>query len=336
MSSAYYIGSYYIWIAIEFTFGIIYSFILNWKINQVYPWLKSDVKSGKLLYRKYPEVMKYTKQLFVHKITTIVQYQTTPFLIYAFVYLQTVAFYGNYTIITDKIKLLFDNFLGSTSASIGNLIAEGNKEKILKVYWEMMSLRFLIAGIASFSLYYLLPLFIELWLGKDYLLSNNVLIIALVIFSLGIIRGTTDHFIYGYGLFYDIFAPAIEALIFIIIALIGGSIWQLEGILLGSIISMLIVIYGWKPYFLFKKGFQISIWEYWYKFLKLVAITTTSLLLFKYLNTIYIWNIVDSYWGNFILYSLYTVLTLTFLQFTLLYLGFKSMRTLTRRFIQKL
>ena len=336
MSSAYYIGSYYIWIAIEFTFGIIYSFILNWKINQVYPWLKSDVKSGKLLYRKYPEVMKYTKQLFVHKITTIVQYQTTPFLIYAFVSLQTVAFYGNYTIITDKIKLLFDNFLGSTSASIGNLIAEGNKEKILKVYWEMMSLRFLIAGIASFSLYYLLPLFIELWLGKDYLLSNNVLILALVIFSLGIIRGTTDHFIYGYGLFYDIFAPAIEALIFIIIALIGGSIWQLEGILLGSIISMLIVIYGWKPYFLFKKGFQISIWEYWYKFLKLVAITTTSLLLFKYLNTIYIWNIVDSYWGNFILYSLYTVLTLTFLQFTLLYLGFKSMRTLTRRFIQKL
>ena len=28
---------------IELLFGIIYSFILNWKINQVYPWLKSNV-----------------------------------------------------------------------------------------------------------------------------------------------------------------------------------------------------------------------------------------------------------------------------------------------------
>jgi len=39
MASAYYTGSYYLWVAIELTFGIIYSFILNWKINQVYPWL---------------------------------------------------------------------------------------------------------------------------------------------------------------------------------------------------------------------------------------------------------------------------------------------------------
>ena len=67
MVSAYYTGSYYIWISIELVFGIIYSFILNWKINQVYPWLKSDVRSGKLLFQKYPEVMRYTKQLFVHK-----------------------------------------------------------------------------------------------------------------------------------------------------------------------------------------------------------------------------------------------------------------------------
>ena len=170
MLSAYYTRNYYIWIIVELIFGIIYSFILNWKINQVYPWLKSDVKSGKKLYRKYPEVMKYTKQLFIHKISALVQHQTIPFLIYAFVSLHTVAFYGNYTIITDKIKQLFDNFLGSTAAGIGNLIAEGDKDKILKVYWEMMSIRFLIVGTVTFSLYYTLPLFIKLWLGTQYVL----------------------------------------------------------------------------------------------------------------------------------------------------------------------
>ena len=60
MASAYYTGSYYLWVVIELAFGIIYSFILNWKINQVYPWLKSEVKQGKLLFKKYPEVMRYS------------------------------------------------------------------------------------------------------------------------------------------------------------------------------------------------------------------------------------------------------------------------------------
>lgn len=129
---AYYTGSYYLWVAIELTFGIIYSFILNWKINQVYPWLRSEVRQGKQLFKKYPEVMKYTKQLFVHKLGGVVQNQTTPFLTYAFVSLQTVAFYGNYTIITDKLSLLISNFLESTGAGVGNLIAEGGKEKIKK------------------------------------------------------------------------------------------------------------------------------------------------------------------------------------------------------------
>ena len=118
MASAYYTGSYYLWVAIELTFGIIYSFVLNWKINQVYPWLRSEVRQGKQLFKKYPEVMIKTKQLFVHKIGVFAQWQTVPFLIYSFSNLQMVAFYGNYTIITDKISLLVNNLTESTTAGV--------------------------------------------------------------------------------------------------------------------------------------------------------------------------------------------------------------------------
>lgn len=157
MASAYYTGSYYLWVIIELTFGIIYSIILNWKINQVYPWLRSEVRLGKQLFKKYPEVMKYTKQLFVHRISTFVQFQTTPFLVYAFVSLQTVAYYGNYTIVTDKVSQLLNNLLSSTGAGVGNLIAEGNKEKIEHVFWELISIRFLLRVFCYFRciIYYL-------------------------------------------------------------------------------------------------------------------------------------------------------------------------------------
>ena len=335
MFLAYYTGNYYVWIIIELVFGIIYSFILNWKINQVYPWLKSDVRSGKLLYTKYPEVMKYTKQLFIHKIATLVQFQTTPFLIYTFVSLQTVAFYGNYSILTDKIKLLFENFLGSTSAGIGNLIAEGNKTKILKVYWEMMSLRFYIVSVGAFSLYYVIPPFIELWLGHEYLLPGNVLILMLTIFSLNVLRGTTDQFINGYGLFYDTWAPAVEAIVFIIVALIGGSLWQLEGVLLGSIVSLLLIIYGWKPFFLFKKGFKLSTWIYWLGFIKYLALSFFSFIIFMLINSHIGWILPNSNWTSLVIFSLYVSLCFSIILFILLYIGTDGMKTLTKRLICK-
>ena len=183
MALAYYTGNYYLWVIVELSFGIIYSFILNWKINQVYPWLRSEVSQGRILFKKYPEVMKYTKQLFVHKIGGFVQNQTIPFLIYAFVSLKIVAFYGNYTIITDKLSILLNSFLDSTSAGVGNLIAEGQKVKVQKVFWELLSIRFLMAGLFCFCVYKLLPSFVSLWLGNEYLLPSIVLVLVLINFS---------------------------------------------------------------------------------------------------------------------------------------------------------
>lgn len=114
MVSAYYTGNYYLWVIIELVFGVIYSIILNWKINQVYPWLKSEVTQGRMLLKQYPEVLRYTKQLFVHKIGGFMQSQTTPLLVYTFASLQTVAYYGNYTLVTEKLNALLNNLLGST------------------------------------------------------------------------------------------------------------------------------------------------------------------------------------------------------------------------------
>lgn len=276
MASAYYTGSYYLWIVIELAFGIIYSFILNWKINQVYPWLKSEVKQGKLLFKKYPEVMKYTKQLFVHKIGNMVQCQVAPLLIYAFVSLQMVAFYGNYSIIIDKVQALINNLFTGLEAGIGNLIAEGNQNKIEKVFWEITSVRYYIAGFTVFLIYYLINPFITLWLGKEYILSNSVIIIILVNTYLRISNGYNASFLFGYGLFNDTWAPLTEATINIVIAIIAGSIWGLPGILMGNIISYLLIVCIWKPYFLYWKGFKKSSTDYWLNILRYIVILAIS------------------------------------------------------------
>lgn len=332
MGLAYYTGNYYLWVIVEFSFGILYSIILNWKIKQVYPWLVTEVKKGKALCKEYPDVMKYTKQLFVHKIGSIAYTQVTPFLVYAFASLQAVAYYGNYTLITSKFSSLLGNFLGGTGASVGNLIAEGEKEKILKVYWELMCIRFIFVSIVVFAMYYLLPPFISLWLGSEYILSNTMLVLVLISFTLDIIRGITDDFLYAYGLFGDVWAPFVEAVILIIVAIIGGTIWGLEGTLLGSIVSSVIVIYIWKPYFLFNKGFNLSVWNYWREFFKyIIAIVGAFYIAVILLESFPVHLSIYTIWLDWFIYALVLVVLLSLIVCSLLLIITQGMRNLCNR-----
>ena len=157
----------------------------------------------------------------------------------------------------------------------------------------------------------------------------------MIIFALNILRGTTDQFINGHGLFYDVWAPAVEAIIFILVAIIGGSLWKLEGILLGSIVSLLLIVYGWKPYFLFSKGLGISVWAYWQEVLKFIILLGISLILFKLFNPFFKWNHEISEWDTFILFSLSTGFIFLIIQIILFYIGTNGMKNLIHRFIHK-
>lgn len=330
----YYTGNYYLWIASELLLGIAYTFILNWKIGQVYPWLKSDISQGRHLFRKYPEVMKYTRQLFIHKLGSFVQFQTAPFLIYAFVSLKTVAFYGNYTIIIGKITQLINNLLGSTGAGVGNLIVEGDQKKIQQVFWELLSIRFLIAGIISFALFQLASPFISLWLGKEYVLPHYILLLIIANAFVGYTRGATDQFLYGYGLFHDTWAPITEVCINLLVALIGGMLWGLAGVLSGGIVSLLVIVGIWKPYFLYSQGFKTPVIHYWVNYFKHVGvILAVGILCHHILPAAYFSP--ESSFARWTLYAALLTSVYTVLAYSLLYFTSPGIRGVTKRIFKK-
>jgi len=334
MFLVYYTGSYYIWIAMELLLGIAYSIILEWKIKQVYPWLKSEVRKGKELYKEYPDVMKYTKQIFVHKIGGFVQSQTAPFLIYTFVSLKTVAFYGNYTIIIDKITLFINSLLNSTNAGVGNLIAENNQKRIQEVFWQLLSIRFLIAGVISYCLFQLTEPFISLWLGREYILPPTVLILLIVNSFIGFTRGATDQFIFGYGLFYDTWAPITEAILNLVVTIVAGYYWGLPGILLGSIISLMAIVCLWKPYFLYTKGFKKRVSQYWILYFKYLLLAFLPALICYFILPAQAYTPEKSF-GHWILFSIINLLAYVSLAFIVFYISSPGIKQLTHKGIYK-
>lgn len=256
-----YYKSFALYLIIELLFGIINSIILNHKIDKTYPWLKTEIKEGKLLFKKYPEIGKYMRQLFVHQIGGFIHGQLAPLLIYAYVSLSTVALYGNYTILTIRITGLISGILSSTGASVGNLIAESNRENIYKIFEELFSIRFLTAGICSLCVWHLGDSFIVVWLGQQYLLPKIILALISSNLFLSILFELYLQFLRGYKLFADTWL-AIVRIASISLCILGGYLWGMAGILGAQILTTFLLLHVWKPYYLFSQGFKCSIIKY--------------------------------------------------------------------------
>ena len=265
MFFAYYWGNFYIWIILELLFSFLACLILNWKIKKTYPWLNASVKKGKQCFRNYHYIIGFTKKVFIHKIKDFLLSQSDQILVFAFVSLKMVAFYGNYTLVITRVSSAFNSALNSIGASVGNLVAEGNKSKSVGVFWELVSLRFIFAGILIFSVYNLIEPFIELWLGKEYVMDHLILVLLLINVAIVQTRGAVDMFNFAFGHFADTWAAWCELVINIGVTLISAPFLGIVGILLGKIASTIVIIIFWKPYYLFKVGFRLKYKDYWKK-----------------------------------------------------------------------
>lgn len=260
---AYTYKNLYIWIGIEFLFGIIGCVILNWKINKEYPWLNVDKSRGKYLLKEYPEVITKTKQVFIHRIKDFVLVKSDELFIFLFVSLKMVAYYGNYIIIISKLISLFSAITGSVGASVGNLVAEGNKQSMMKVFWEFTTIQHTIAAILSFSLFSFIEPFITHWLGPEYIMDRRILVLLIIYIYITNSRTSVDSFNYAHGLYADVWSAWTELIINVSITIFGGLKWGIIGILLGKIVSLLAIVVLWKPYYLFTSGFKEPVSKYW-------------------------------------------------------------------------
>ena len=149
---AYYYRNLWLWVAVGLICTIIGIIIFNYRIQQLYPWLIINLREGRENLKKYPEVLKKTRQVFVQKIKDFILYRSDEIMVGMFVSVVKVAFYGNYTMIINKLNFLVNILSEGLSAGVGNLLAEGDHHNIMKIFWELTAARFLILGIIIFSL----------------------------------------------------------------------------------------------------------------------------------------------------------------------------------------
>ncbi|MDL2291845.1 sugar transporter [Bacteroides sp. OttesenSCG-928-F21] len=327
---AYYYKNLFLWVAIEFIFSVIACIILNRKIDHEYPWLKVNTKNGKTLLKVYPEIFSKTKQFFIHKMKDFFLYKSDEILVFAFVSLKMVAYYGNYLLIINKILVLVNISFDSMNAGVGNLIAEGNKQNTMKVFWELTAIRFFITGSVIFVLFFFMESLMQVWLGKEYILDSIILYLLIINLFIMLSRGVVEIFIHAHGLYGDTWVAWTEVILNISITLVAAYYLGIPGILLGKIGSVILIALLWKPYYLFKKGLEVPFVKYWKGMAPYYLSLLFSLAVFFPLKKLFI----DQYSENFFMLTLYAFMLYTpfaILFFILLYKTSIGMKHVTNR-----
>lgn len=202
------------------------------------------------------------KNLFWHRLASLVVFNTDLILISKFISLEIVGIYASYQMIIQMIMTIISIVLNVLKPKVGKYIAENSKENIFN-YWKNLNvLSLLVSLLFSVCTYNLINNFIALWLGKDFMLSKLTVILILMNLFIQCFRGITDIFKDGSGFFDDIHLPISEAIINFIISIILVQYIGLNGVIIGTIVSNILIICIAKPILVFRRCFDRDIKDY--------------------------------------------------------------------------
>ncbi|MCH5239343.1 MAG: sugar transporter [Muribaculaceae bacterium] len=326
-------NGYVWWLIIEGIFAIIGSWSLHKATIKEFPGLTKVKSTFKSLRTKHAILVTKIKQIFFHKIGSFALNQSSPLIIYAFTTLTTVALYGNYITIVNGVQMLIGAVFDSMGAGVGNLVAEGDQQKIRNVFDELFSIRFLIVSTIVFCVFFLSPSFIKIWIGAEYILPTSTLLIICGNMFIQLHRYTVEIFVNAYGLYSDILAPIIEATLNIGLSIGLGFAWGLNGVLLGVMISQILVIMMWKPYYLMTrkmKGFLSHFIILSLKHFFVFAIMAFVCIFFLRNFTVY----ASQNYGTFLLGSIPIVATFALGSWILLFILNPGMREVSSRLLK--
>lgn len=260
MIAVWYFRNGYIWWAIlEAGFAILAALSLHVATVRNFPILKEKCdKTFQELRSQYRIIETKIKQLFFHKTAGFVLSQVSSIILFAYTSLAAVTYYQNYMLIYLGFISMMSAVFNGVTASIGNL-STTHPDRMVPVFKELFSARFVISIAVCYAFYTLTPQFICLWIGRSYLLSTSTLLLMTVMLYISLTRQTIENYLYSLGLFQDIWSPIIEVILNVTLSIALGYFWGLNGILTGVIVSLVLIAVLWKPYFLFKAGLHVPL-----------------------------------------------------------------------------
>lgn len=246
--------NYYLYVIVMLATQALTNIMIAVMADKMYPQYKPigqvDIKEKRAINGRI-------KDLFTSKIGSIIYDSADTIVISSFLGLTALAVYQNYFYILNAITSLIAVVFSACTAGIGNSIVVETKEKN---YNDLNKLTFIIcwgAGFCSVCLLCLYQPFMELWVGKNLMLSFSAVICFVVYFFVRQINSLLNMYKDASGMWHeDRFRPLTAALTNLILNLILVQLIGIYGILLSTVAAIVGVGMPWLLHNLFTVLFE--------------------------------------------------------------------------------
>ena len=283
--------NYYIHLLLSFLLHIIEYLSISIYVNQKYEFISFN-EIGNLPNSIKSDIVTKVKGLLLHKIASVVVMGTDNIIIAMTKTLGIifVGYYSNYLTVINCLNSFIAQAFDSVTSSVGNLLVETNKNKSYEVYKQILFINASIYIIACSVLISVLPTFICLWIGENYILDTSVLFVLVINLYVQGMKRTCGIFQTAAGIFYENrYVPLFEAILNLIFSLLFVKLFGLMGVCLGTIVSSFVhwgysfpkYIYG----LVFDKGTIDYIKDYLiYVIIFIISILTNYYVVYKILS----------------------------------------------------
>lgn len=192
-----------------------------------------------------------------HRVGGVLSGSIDTLSISAFLGLSMVAVYGNYRYVANSLCTILCMLGDAMAASVGNSLVLENQEKNYSDFRIFHFMYMVVNGVCSACLISLYQHFINLWVGSEYLLDRNTVILFSVYFYIRNLRQIGLIYKDSAGLWRnDALKPYAESILNLILNLLLIRMLGVKGVLLASILSILLVAFPWECSVLFRNVFH--------------------------------------------------------------------------------
>lgn len=245
--------NYYVYCILIPVFTILRNILLQITTNRMYPeyQCRGNVSTGEIM-----DIRRRVTGLFLDRLGNVLCNSLDSIILSAFLGLLVLAKYNNYYYIMNALTTITGVVITSMVASIGNSIVNESTEKN---YHDFTIFQFGFMWLISWCtvcLYVLYQPFVELWVGKDLMFSQNIMTVFCIYFFSKEMVEICFAYRQAAGLWWqDRFRPVAESVLNLTLNILLVHFLGVAGVLLSTIFCYVFINAGWGARVLFRYYF---------------------------------------------------------------------------------
>lgn len=228
-------GNYLLFLLVMLASRLVEQIFLNWYLSRRYSHYLSG-PAREVSQEELAPIKRNVRALIWHKIGEVGVNQTDSVIIAAFVNVTVLGRISNYNLIISSATLFLTVTLTAALGSFGNAIATSSPQNVYKSYRTYRFAAFWLYGIATIGLWTLLTPFVGIWIGREHIIQEEVLLAIMVNFYMTGQRLTMITVKSAAGIWAeDKYLPLVQVAINLVLSLLLVQSMGVVGVYIGTL-----------------------------------------------------------------------------------------------------